>query len=73
MSEWISCKERLPKPSEYLGDVCEYYLVQNEYGDMMVAMYDGEGWFQIYARDYVDEIIVAWMPLPKEYKESEEK
>ena len=67
MNEWISCKDRLPKPSEYLGDVNKYYLVQNEYGDMMVACYDGM-WTQIYNRDYIEEEIVAWRELPKPYK-----
>ena len=75
MSEWISCKERLPKPNEFVGKVQKYYLIQTEYGDMMVACLDSKrGWQQIfqYGRP-IDSEIVAWMPLPKEYKESENK
>lgn len=73
MSKWIPVTERLPKPGEYIGDVAKYYLVQNEYGDMLVARYThSEYWEQIYQhKPYVDKI-VAWMPLPEPYKESEE-
>lgn len=37
-TRWIPVSERLPKAGEYIrdGDVAKYYLVQNEYGDMMV-------------------------------------
>ena len=67
MSKWISCKDRLPKPSEFIGKVAKYYLVQNEYGDMMVASYDGE-WTQIYHILPIEEVIVAWRELPKPYE-----
>ena len=67
---WIPCSERLPKADEYVGSVAKYYLVQNEYGDMLVARYTHSGyWEQIYhLKPYADEI-VAWMPLPQKYKE----
>ena len=45
---WIPCSERLPKPNEKNGRLAKYYLVQNRYGDMFVARYDGIGWEQIY-------------------------
>lgn len=69
---WIPCSERLPKAGEYIGDVARYYLVQNEYGDMLVARYThSEYWEQIYqSKPYADEI-VAWMPLPEPYKGEE--
>lgn len=73
-TEWIPISERLPKAGEYVGNVAKYYLVQNEYGDMLVARYTHSGyWEQIYQlKPYADEI-VAWMPLPQPYKaESEE-
>ena len=62
----IPVSERLPKADEYVGNVAKYYLVQNEYGDMLVARYTHSGyWEQIYQfKPYADEI-VAWMPLPK--------
>ena len=74
-TEWISVSERLPKPGEYVGDVAKYYLVQNEYGDMMVARYThSEYWEQIYQMKPIADEVVAWMPLPKPYdpQESEE-
>ena len=73
--KWIPVSERLPKAGEYIGDVAKYYLVQNEYGDMLVARYThGEYWEQIYQLKPIGDEIVAWMPLPKPYEpqESEE-
>jgi hypothetical protein len=69
-TRWIPCSEWLPKAGEYVGSVAKYYLVQNEYGDMLVARYTHSGyWEQIYhLKPYADEI-VAWMPLPQKYKE----
>ena len=63
---WIPVSERLPKPDEYVGNVAKYYLVQNVYGDMLVARYThSEYWEQIYQLKPVADEIVAWMPLPK--------
>ena len=70
--QWIPCDERLPEAGEYIGDIAKYYLVQNEYGDMMVARYThSEYWEQIYQLEPIGDKIVAWMPLPQPYKESE--
>ena len=67
---WIPVSERLPKAGEYIGDVDRYYLVQNEYGDMLVARYThSEYWEQIYQFQPIGDEIVAWMPLPEPYKE----
>lgn len=72
--KWVSVKERVPKLNEYVGNVAKYYLVQDEYGDMFVARYRGDGyWEQIYQhRAYTDEI-VAWMELPQPFEEREEE
>lgn len=71
--EWIPCSERLPKAGEYVGNVAKYYLVQNEYGDMLVARYTHSGdWEQIYQLKLYDDEIVAWMPLPEPYKKEGE-
>lgn len=66
--QWIPVSERLPEAGKYDGDVARYYLVQNEYGDMMVCRWDGKAWEQIYAHDYAEDTIVAWMPLPEPWK-----
>ena len=71
---WIPVSERLPKAGEYADDVPKYYLVQNEYGDMMVARYThSEYWEQIYQLKPIKDEIVAWMPLPEPYKAESEK
>ena len=68
-TKWISVNERLPEAGEYVGDVAKYYLVQNEYGDMLVARYThSEYWEQIYQMKPISDKIVAWMPLPERYK-----
>jgi len=75
-SGWIPVSERLPKAGEYVGNVEKYYLVQNEYGDMLVARYThSEYWEQIYQLKPVADEIVAWMPLPEPFEpqESEDK
>jgi len=72
---WISVSERLPKAGEYVGNVAKYYLVQNEYGDMLVARYThSEYWEQMYQLKPISDEVVAWRELPKQYKvESEDK
>lgn len=78
-SGWIPCKKRMPKPNEKTVDsVRKYYLVQNVYGDMMVASYnDVKGyarwWEQMYKYEPITDEIVAWMELPEEYKERSEE
>lgn len=69
--KWIPVSERFPKAGEYIGDVARYYLVQNEFGDMMVARYThSEYWKQMYQLKPIGDEIVAWMPLPEPYKAS---
>lgn len=71
---WIPVSERLPKADEYVGNVAKYYLVQNEYGDMLVARYTHSGyWEKIYQLTPIADEIIAWRELPEPYKaESEE-
>lgn len=76
MTKWIPVSERTPKADERIGNVAKYYLVQNEYGDMMVARYTHNWyrgqmyghWEQMYQYGPCADKIVAWMPLPKPYK-----
>ena len=65
---WIPCSERLPESKETENLIAKYYLVQNEYGDMMVARWDGNGWEQMYQHEYLEDDVIAWMPLPEKYK-----
>ena len=68
---WIPVIERLPKAGEYVGNVAKYYLVQNEYGDMMVAHYNGKYWRQIHQLEPITDEIIAWMPLPTPFEPQE--
>ena len=71
-NKWIPVSERLPEPYERENGCPKYYLIQNEYGDMLVARYCGlNGWEQMYQDDYVKDEVIAWMPLPKPYKPQE--
>ena len=73
-TRWIPTSEKLPQPNEYEGNVCKYYLVQDDTGDMYVANYTRKGWHPIDTLFFLNEV-VAWMPLPEPYKtemESEE-
>lgn len=74
---WIPVSEGLPNPNEKENDCLVYYLVQNEYGDMMVAAYRGNTngeiwWEQMYAYKPIKDEVIAWMPLPSSYKEGQE-
>ena len=67
-AEWIPCSERLPKENEYVDNVCKYYLIQDDYGDMHVAHLSGRGWETIESIKALGCDVIAWMPLPKPYK-----
>ena len=66
-AEWIPCSERLP-------EVTDTVLVQDVCGDIETAQvcthYDGSLVFDG-EWEYELEEVVAWMPLPTPYKESE--
>ena len=66
--QWIPCNEQMPKPNEYEDNVRKYYLVQNEFEDMMVCSWDGNYWTQIYCNTHVEDKVLAWMPLPKPWE-----
>jgi hypothetical protein len=73
-NRWISVSERLPKANEYAGNIAKYYLVQNEFGDMMVAHYNGKYWRQIFQLKPIAYKNIAWCELPQPFKaESEEE
>jgi len=70
---WIPCEVRLPKPNQLVGHVTKYYLIQDEFGDMMVASYQsnerGETWWeQMNSFHAIQDEIVAWQELPKPWK-----
>ena len=70
---WIPVSERTPKAGERVGNAARYYLVQNEYGDMLVARYTHSGyWEQIYQLKPCADEIVAWKSLPLPYEAESE-
>ena len=73
LMKWVPASERLPEPDNVYKDDPTYYLVQNEYGDMMVAKFikfpgGARVWQQIHQYGAIMEDIVAWMPRPKPWK-----
>lgn len=66
-TEWIPVSERLPN----IKNQTERYLVTLKNGttvcDAMFTECEGEHWW-----NYNDDDVMAWMSLPKPYKESEE-
>ena len=66
ISQWIPVSERLPKEYE---DVLVTLVCNENGGYICVAIdciaYDGK-WFAHY-----NDSVVAWMPLPEPYKESD--
>lgn len=71
-TQWIPVSERLPEPNARDGLTARFYLAQNEYEDMLVVRYDGKGWEQIYQHEYLEDAVIAWMPLPEPYKAENE-
>ncbi len=69
---WIPVSERLPKENEYIGDVCKYYLIQDEYGDMHVAHLSNIGWIPMGSLKAIGYEIIAWQELPESYKTESE-
>ena len=65
---WVPVTERLPNANEKNNRVRRYYLVQNEYSDMMVASWNGVVWEQMYQYRPIEDKVVAWMPLPEPWK-----
>lgn len=69
-AEWIPCSERLPERGVWL-----HYLVTLKEGhgfrdDVYEAFFD-KGW-HIDCYELADDDIIAWMPLPKPYREDGE-
>ena len=66
---WIPCSERLPNEDEN-EDECEWYLVTVKGHELFVdvAPFEDELWKGLASHQKA----IAWMPLPKPYKEESE-
>ena len=71
-TRWIPVSERLPEAGEYVVDVCKYYLIQDEYGDMHVAHLSNVGWIPMDSLKAIGSEVIAYMPLPQPYKAESE-
>ena len=71
-TRWIPVSERLPKENEYIGNVCKYYLIQDEYGDMHVAHLSNVGWIPMHSLKAIGDEIIAWRELPESYEEEQD-
>lgn len=74
--KWIPVSERLPESNQLIGKTRKYYLVQDEYGDMLTASYNKRAdgfiyWEQMYDIEPLHYEVVAWMELPEPYERRE--
>jgi hypothetical protein len=63
---WISVKDRLPEEPEIGVD--GYIVQKKNICEPFSAYWDGYKWTDDY--DEIQEGVIAWMPLPKPYKET---
>lgn len=70
--KWVSCKTKLPdNGNTVLITVRERCLDEEWRYDTDVATWNGERWETFNDWDEGQEVeIIAWMPLPKPYKEN---
>lgn len=61
---WIPVEERLPEEPKFMED--SYIVQQKNVIDPFSAYWDGKEWTDV-NDDKVEEVI-AWQPLPKQYK-----
>lgn len=67
--KWTRCSDKMPPIPEYED---EGYIVQaNDVEQPFVAYWDGCKWNDSYG--YIEKNIIAWMPLPKPFREKCEK
>ena len=66
-TRWIPCSERLPDDSDY-------YLVTTSWGDVEQIWFAHKKDYDIAESEWreTDDNPVAWMPLPKPYREDGE-
>jgi len=64
-TRWIPCSERLPEKDEVV-------LITNKWHEVDKALYIGNERFDIIINYLQKEEVIAWMPLPEPYIESEE-
>jgi hypothetical protein len=76
-NQWIPCSERLPDIKEHhVSEPCIVYCENGAYGfaELEENIFGQVGWKCVREDDYHEPLgnVIAWMPLPEPYKESEE-
>lgn len=67
LGQWIPCSERLPENAMNV-------IAQFSSGTVTELRYAGNGIFEgIYEYEYSTKVIIAWMPLPKPYREVDDE
>lgn len=76
---WIPCSEKLPENDDDVLCWYEYRIMQGTHEGEMNQEY-GIGYYRKYYKRWYGEVssgrdckVIAWMPLPKPYKEDEEE
>lgn len=67
-NKWIPVSERLPKKPEIDGDSDSYIVQTRRVAQPFIGLWDGREWTD--EEIYVVDEVIAWMPLPEPYKES---
>lgn len=68
-TKWIPVSERLPKKPEIDGDSDGYIVQTRRVEQPFSAYWDGREWTD--ESDDVVDGVIAWMPLPEQYREGE--
>lgn len=68
MNEWIPCTERLPSETDRYLITYSYHVHDVNKNEHHTVTGVDIRWFE--GDDWGDEAIIAWMPLPAEYKAS---
>ena len=76
---WICCSERLPENDDYVLCWYEYRIMQGTHEGEMNQKFE-IGNYSKYFKRWLGEVscgqdckVIAWMPLPEPYKESDEE
>ena len=65
--KWVPVSERLPEARQWVLCQCRAGIM-----DVLRRKYDGD-WEQPYPHvTYMNDFVIAWMPLPEQYKENED-
>ena len=74
--QWIPCSERVPEENEMVLISAKYIgHLSNNAPYVEEGFFTHDGWYSAYGDNYSELLakVVAWMPLPKPYKEENDE